>query len=78
MSADHPTCPFIFDDLMVKTGNPVGLILDEAEKKGGVDDLVAMGAHGHKRLADAVMGNTSRRVLRRCKTPVLAVRLPEE
>ena len=76
MSSKHPTCPFIVDGLMVKVGNPVELILDEV-KKGGYD-LVVMGAHGHKHLADAIMGSTSRRVLRRCKTPVLVVRLPEE
>jgi nucleotide-binding universal stress UspA family protein len=37
-----------------------------------------MGAHGHKPLVDAVMGSTSRRVLRRCKTPVLVVKLPDK
>ena len=74
MSAEHPTCPFIVDDFIVKAGNPVELILDEVEK--GRYDLVVMGAHGHKPLVDAVMGSTSRRVLRRCKTPVLVVRLP--
>ncbi len=76
MSAEHPTCPFIVDNMIVKAGNPVELILDEVETGGY--DLVVMGAHGHKRLADAVMGSTSRRVLRRCATPVLVIRLPEE
>jgi len=41
-------------------------------------DLVVMGAHGQSALADAVMGSTSRRVVRRCKKPVLVIRLPEE
>jgi nucleotide-binding universal stress UspA family protein len=36
-----------------------------------------MGAHGHGVLADAVMGSVSRRVVRRCKKPVLVIRLPE-
>ena len=75
MSAEHPTCPFIVDNMIVKAGNPVELILDEVAKEGY--DLVVMGAHGHKPLVDAVMGSTSRRVLRRCATPVLIVRLPE-
>jgi len=57
-----------------------GLVVDEiiAESYEGDYDLVVMGAHGHKGLADAVMGSTSRRVLRRCPTPVLVVRLPED
>ncbi len=76
MNDEHPTCPFIVDGFIVKAGNPVELILNEVKK--GKYDLVVMGAHGHKPLVDAVMGSTSRRVLRRCKTPVLVVRLPEE
>lgn len=76
MASEHPTCPFIVDNMIVKAGNPVELILDEVEK--GEYDLVVMGAHGHKPLVDAVMGSTSRRVLRRCETPVLVVRLPKD
>lgn len=76
MTADHPSCPFIIDKSIIKAGNPVEIILDEVQK--GDYDLVVMGAHGQKRLADAVMGSTSRRVLRRCNIPVLVVRLPEE
>ncbi|MGD8285931.1 MAG: universal stress protein [Desulfobacterales bacterium] len=37
-----------------------------------------MGAHGQGILTNAVIGSTSRRVVRRCKKPVLVVRLPEE
>ena len=76
MASESPTCPFIIDKTVIKAGNPVELILEEVEKGGY--DLVVMGAHGHKGLADAVMGSTSRRVLRRCKKPVLVVRLPED
>lgn len=76
LSAEDPSCPFIIDNTVIKAGNPVELILDEVEKGGY--DLVVMGAHGHRGLADAVMGSTSRRVLRRCKKPVLVVRLPED
>jgi len=76
MTSENPTCPFIIDNTIIKAGNPVELILDEVKK--GDYDLVVMGAHGHKGLADAVMGSTSRRVLRRCPTPVLVVRLPED
>jgi nucleotide-binding universal stress UspA family protein len=51
-------------------------ILEEAENKGY--DMVVMGAHGQGVLANALIGSTSRRVIRRSKTPVLVVRLPEE
>jgi len=51
-------------------------ILQEVEASGCV--MVVMGTRGHGILANAMMGSTSRRVLRRCKKPVLVVRLPEE
>ena len=74
--AELPSCPFITDNVMVKIGKPVEEILMEAENNSY--DMVVMGAHGHGVLAEAFMGSTSRRVLRRCKTPVLVIRLPEE
>lgn len=76
VQAELPACPFITEDIIVKIGNPVDEILREVEDKSY--DMVVMGAHGHSALANALMGSTSRRVIRRCKTPVLVVRLPEE
>ena len=76
VQAELPACPFITDDIIVKIGSPVDEILHEAEDKNY--DMVVMGAHGHGALANALMGSTSRRVIRRCKTPVLVVRLPKE
>ena len=76
VQSELPACPFITDDIIVKIGNPVEEILQEVEDKNY--DMVVMGAHGHNALANALMGSTSRRVIRRCKTPVLVVRLPEE
>jgi nucleotide-binding universal stress UspA family protein len=76
VSNELPECPFITDKIIVKIGNPVEEILGEAEKTGC--DMVVMGAHGHGILSDVMMGSTSRRVLRRCKKPVLIVRLPED
>jgi nucleotide-binding universal stress UspA family protein len=75
VSRELPACPFITDDIIVKIGNPVEEILGEAEASDF--DMVVMGTHGHGVLAYAMMGSTSRRVLRRCKKPVLVVRLPE-
>ncbi len=74
-SRELPECPFITDDILVKVGIPTDVILKEANKSEY--DLVIMGAHGHGILSGAMMGSTSRRVLRRCKKPVLVIRLPE-
>lgn len=76
VSAQLPACPFITDDIVVKIGNPVEAILEQAEKMDC--DLVVMGTHGHGILGDAMIGSVSRRVVRRCKKPVLVVRLPRK
>jgi nucleotide-binding universal stress UspA family protein len=74
--AQLPACPFITDDIVVRIGNPVEAILEQAEKSDC--DLVVMGTHGHGILGDAMIGSVSRRVLRRSKKPVLVVRLPQK
>ena len=75
VQAELPSCPFITDEIIVTIGKPVEKILQEVDKNDY--DIVVMGAHGHGVLADAVMGSVSRRMVRRCKKPVLVVRLPE-
>jgi nucleotide-binding universal stress UspA family protein len=75
VQSELPSCPFITDNIRVKIGNPVDEILLEVENNSY--DMVVMGAHGQGLLADTLMGSVSRRVVRRCKTPVLVVRLPE-
>jgi nucleotide-binding universal stress UspA family protein len=72
----HECNDFVTDDIIVERGNPVKQILKHAEEKNC--DLIVMGTHGHGKLADAMMGSTVRRVLRRSAKPVLVVRLPEE
>lgn len=76
VSRELPECPFITEEVIVKIGNPVDVILNQAEVSGC--DMVVMGAHGHGIIGDAMMGSISRRVVRRCKKPVLVIRLPEE
>jgi nucleotide-binding universal stress UspA family protein len=68
-------CPFIVSDIIVKTGNAVDHILRQAAKQPY--DLIVMGTHGQGMVADAMMGSTARRVVRRSQLPVLTIRLPE-
>lgn len=74
-SSELPECPFITEKIFVKVGLPSNVIIEEAHN--GEYEMVVMGTHGHSNLLDAMMGSTARRVLRRCKKPVLSVRLPE-
>jgi nucleotide-binding universal stress UspA family protein len=76
MQAELAECPFIVDEIIVKQGVAVPTILDQIERSDC--DLVVMGTHGQGLLADAMMGSTARRVVRRSLTPVLVIRLPEE
>ena len=70
-----PEQAFKTGEILVKRGNPVEQILKQVNAKDF--DLIVMGTHGHGVFADAMMGSTSRRVLRRCLKPVLVVRLPK-
>ena len=70
------SCPFVINEILVKTGEPVGEILKQAHHFRA--DMIVMGTHGQGRFTDAMMGSTARRVVRRSKVPVLVVRLPED
>ena len=66
---------FIVQKIIVEIGHPADQIIHYAEKKEF--DMVIMGSHGQGFFSEAMIGSTSRRVLRRCTKPVLVVRLPE-
>jgi nucleotide-binding universal stress UspA family protein len=66
---------FETDEIVVKRGNTVDIILEESQKRNC--DLIVMGTQGHGILADVMMGSTARKVIRRSPTPVLVVRLPK-
>jgi nucleotide-binding universal stress UspA family protein len=61
------------DEIVLERGNAVQKILEVAENRHC--DLIVMGTHGHGTLADAMLGSTAQRVLRRAMVPVLTVRL---
>jgi nucleotide-binding universal stress UspA family protein len=75
-STELPDCPFVIEKTIVESGQPVDQIIQHAEEYNY--DLVVMGSRGLGMLANVMMGSTSRRVLRRCRKPVLVVRFPEE
>ena len=73
---ESPGRDFAIGDILVRIGNPVDEILETVEQTDC--DLVVMGAHGLGFWANAMLGSTSRRVLRRCAKPVMVIRLPED
>ena len=72
---EEPACPFMVDKTIVVSGHPVDQIVRYTAEMEA--DLVIMGSRGKGGVADVTMGSTSRRVLRRCKKPVLIVCPPE-
>lgn len=69
-------CPFVVKEVLVQQGEPVDRIMKLIDS--GRFDLIVMGTHGQGLLADAMMGSTARRVVRRSALPVLTVRLPDQ
>ena len=67
---------FRLDDVLVKRGNPVDVIIEAAEKTGC--DIIVMGTQGHGGLAQMMMGSTARKVLKQSRVPVLVVPLPDQ
>jgi nucleotide-binding universal stress UspA family protein len=73
---DLAQCEIMTDDIIVARGNVVDEILAETQTRGC--DLIVMGYRSRGKLEEAVMGSTTRRVLRRSSIPVFLVRLPDD
>ncbi len=67
-------CKFLVDKVVVRHGAPFEEILKLADEIEA--DMIVLGTHGHGIIADALIGGTTRRVVRRSKRPVLVIRLP--
>jgi len=66
----------IMDEIVIKKGEPEDHIVEQSIERNC--DLIVMGSRGHGAIAEAMIGSTARKVLRRSLKPVLVVRLPSE
>ena len=57
---------------VVKTGYPADVILDMEKREA--PSIIVIGSHGRTNLGDILLGSVSRRVIRKCKGPVLVVK----
>lgn len=71
---EMPECPMRVDNIRIRDGNPATVIVREAAEF----DHVVIGTHGRNFMAETLLGNTARRVVRRCPVPVTVVRLPAD
>ncbi len=67
---------FKIDQINVVRGYVVDEILSEAQRNEC--DLIVMGYHVRGKLEEAVVGSTTRRILRRSKIPVMLVQMIDE
>ena len=70
---DYSECNYVVEDIVVAQGNVVEEILGEVHARKS--DMIVMGYHVRGKLEEAVLGSTTRRVLRRSNVPVMLVRL---
>jgi len=63
--------PYITYDIVVRLGEPVKLIVNEAHKGGY--DLVVVGKHGKGGIQGSTMGHIAERIVRRCRVPVMVI-----
>lgn len=66
--------PYVSYEVVVEAGDPVEKILDKAHEDDY--DLVVMARQGQGAFQGALIGDTARRVVRRCRKPVLVVEVP--
>lgn len=74
MDPEHK--PYVTYEVMIGMGDPVDRIVEQAHS--GSYDLVVIGKHGQGVVHGGLMGDTARRVIRRCRVPVLVVQVPEK
>jgi nucleotide-binding universal stress UspA family protein len=63
----------VADDLDVKVAETLANV---AEQRGAA--AIVVGAHGHGRVTEVLMGSTTRDMIRRASCPVIVVRQPDE
>ena len=64
----------VTDEILIKTGAPAEIIVQTAKERNC--DLIVMGTHGQGVIADVLIGNTAKWVVRQSPIPVLVIRLP--
>jgi len=72
---DHKECEYVMEDIVVAHGIVVDEIIRATQERKC--DLIVMGYHGRGQFEEAILGSTTRRVLRRSEIPVMLVRLTE-
>ena len=75
VKADSENGDFVTDEVLIKSGPPDEIIVETAKQ---IDcDLVVMGTRGFGAIAEALIGSTAKRVIRKSPIPVLVIRLPK-
>ena len=72
--ADAVDQTFVTDEVLIKHGTPAEVIVETSQELNC--DLIVVGTRGHGVIADILVGNTAKWVLKHSPIPVLVIRLP--
>ena len=76
MDSQIDSCRLLVEDIQITSGNPTEEILDTAKNIDA--DIIVMGSYGYNILMGALIGGTTRKVVKNSEVPVLVVKLPKE
>ena len=76
MDSQIDSCRMLVEDIRITSGNPTEEILDTAKNIDA--DIIVMGSYGYNILMGALIGGTTRKVVKNSEVPVLVVKFPKE
>ena len=76
MDSQIDSCRLLVEDILITKGNPTEEILNISKEIQA--DMIVMGSYGHNLLQGALIGGTTRRVVKNSEIPVLVIRLPKK
>ncbi|MBU3952837.1 MAG: universal stress protein, partial [Proteobacteria bacterium] len=76
MDSKIDSCRLLVEDIQIVNGNPTEEILNTAKDINA--DMIVMGSYGYNALLDALIGGTTKKVVKNSEIPVLVVKLPRE
>ena len=76
MDSKIDSCRLLVEDIQIVNGNPTEEIFNTAKDINA--DMIVMGSYGYNVLLDALIGGTTKKVVKNSEIPVLVVKLPKE
>ena len=76
MESQIDSCGLLVEDIRITKGNPGEEILSASKEIGA--DIIVMGNYGHNIIQEALIGGSTRTVVKNSEVPVLVIKLPQK